>query len=115
MLRRLASSGSLRGAVSFALGGAGFAVANVLLAAAMSRAQFGLVSLILALMQFGLSCGPLGLDVVAKRHRPRVTAALLRRAAVAALAVAAALALWAGLFYQLDLSLSLLLLAGATL
>lgn len=115
MLRRVASSGSLRGAISFALGGAGFAVANVLLAAAMSPAQFGLVSLILALMQFGLSCGPLGLDVVAKRHRSRVTGALLRRAAGAALGVAAALALWAAFFYRLGLSLSLLLLAGAAL
>jgi len=115
MLRRLASSGSLRGAISFALGGVGFALANVLLAAAMPPVQFGLVSLILALMQFGLSCGPLGLDVVAKRHRPRVNAALVSRAAASALGVAAALTLAAAWFYGLDLTLSLLLCAGAAL
>jgi O-antigen/teichoic acid export membrane protein len=115
MLRRLVSAGSLRGAITFALGGAGFALANVLLAAAMAPTQFGLVSLVLALMQFGLSCGPLGLDVVAKRHRPRVTASLVWRAAGNAVGVAVLLAAGAAWLYGLDLTLSLLLLAGATL
>jgi len=49
-LRRLLSSGALRGAVGFALGGAGFALGNILLAAALPPAQFGLLSLLLALM-----------------------------------------------------------------
>src|SRR5450631_2130489 len=71
MLRRLISSASFLGAATFALGGAGFALANVLLAAALSPAQFGLLSLIMALMWIGWACGPLGLDVVIKRHRPR--------------------------------------------
>jgi O-antigen/teichoic acid export membrane protein len=115
MLRRLLSSGSLRGAITFALGGAGFALANVLLAAALPPSEFGLVSLILALMQFGLSCGPLGLDVVAKRHRPRVTAALARRAAGNAAVVAVVLTAGAAWLYRLDATLSLLLFAGAML
>jgi hypothetical protein len=115
MLRRLISSASFLGAATFALGGAGFALANVLLAAALSPAQFGLLSLIMALMWIGWACGPLGLDVVIKRHRPRVTMTLLRRAATNAALVAAAIAIAAGAFYQLEAAAGLLLFAGCTL
>lgn len=115
MLRRLASSGSLRGAITFTLGGAGFALGNVLLAAQLSPTQFGLVALVLALMQFGLSCGPLGLDVVVKRHRPRVTLALLRRVVTNACIVALAIAVAAAWFYQLQPLTAVLLFAGAAL
>jgi O-antigen/teichoic acid export membrane protein len=115
MLRRLLSSGSLRGAATFALGGAGFALGNVLLAAALTPTQFGLLSLIMALMQFGLSCGPLGLDVVVKRHRPRVTAVLLRGATLNAALVALLIAAVAGAFYHLEATAVLLLFAGGLL
>jgi O-antigen/teichoic acid export membrane protein len=115
MLRRFLSSGSFLGAATFALGGAGFALANVLLAAVLPPSQFGLLSLIMALMQFGLACGPLGLEVVVKRHRPRVTSALLRRVAINATLIAAAIAVAAAMFYQLAIPAALLLFAGGAL
>lgn len=115
LLRRLASSGSLRGAILFAIGGAGFALANIILAAVLPPAQFGLLALMLALIQFGLSCGPLGLDVVVKRHCPRVTFTLLRTVATNTILVAVGIALAARPFYGLSLSSTALLAAGGAL
>jgi O-antigen/teichoic acid export membrane protein len=115
MLRRIFKSGSLKGTVTFAVGGVGFALANIMLAAVLPPAQFGLLSLFLALLQFGLACGPLGLDVVVKRHRPRVTPALLRRAATGAALAAAAIAIGAKYFYDLSTLSALLLFAGGAL
>lgn len=86
-----------------------------MLAAALPPAQFGLLSLIMALMQFGLSCGPLGLDVVVKRHRPRITLTLLRSASQNAALVALAIAVAAGAFYHLDATAVLLLFGGGLL
>jgi O-antigen/teichoic acid export membrane protein len=115
MLRRIFKSGSMTGTVTFAVGGIGFALANIMLAAALPPAQFGLLSLFLALLQFGLACGPLGLDVVVKRHRPRVTLALVQRAAASAVLVAAAIAIGAKYFYGLSVLSALLLFAGGAL
>lgn len=72
MIGRLLKSDSLRSAIGFAAGGAGFAAGNILLAKVMSPEGFGVVALVLALNQFGLTFGPFGLEVVANRHRPRV-------------------------------------------
>jgi O-antigen/teichoic acid export membrane protein len=115
MLRRIFKSGSLKGTIIFAAGGVGFALANIVLAAVLPPAQFGLLSLFLALLQFGLACGPLGLDVVVKRHRPRVTLKLARRAATSAAIVAAAIAVGAKYFYGLSTVSALLLFFGGAL
>jgi O-antigen/teichoic acid export membrane protein len=72
LIGRLLKSDSLRSAIGFAAGGAGFAAGNILLAKVMSPEGFGVVALVLALNQFGLTFGPFGLEVVANRHRPRV-------------------------------------------
>lgn len=72
MIARLLKSDSLRSAIGFAAGGAGFAAGNILLARVMSPEAFGVVALVLALNQFGLTFGPFGLEVVANRQRPRV-------------------------------------------
>jgi len=72
LIARLLKSESLRSAIGFAAGGAGFALGNILLARVMSPEGFGVVALVLALNQFGLTFGPFGLEVVANRHRPRV-------------------------------------------
>jgi O-antigen/teichoic acid export membrane protein len=72
LIARLLKSDSLRSAIGFAAGGAGFAAGNILLARVMSPEAFGVVALVLALNQFGLTFGLFGLEVVANRHRPRV-------------------------------------------
>ena len=86
MIARLLKSDSLRSAIGFAAGGAGFAAGSILLAKVMSPEGFGVVALVLALNQFGLTFGPFGLEVVAIRHRPRVG----RRLGLLALALATA-------------------------
>jgi O-antigen/teichoic acid export membrane protein len=86
LIARLLKSDSLRSAIGFAAGGAGFAAGNILLAKVMSPEGFGVVALVLALNQFGVTFGPFGLEIVANRHRPRVG----RRLGLLALALATA-------------------------
>ncbi len=118
MIARLLKSYSLRSAIGFAAGGAGFAAGSILLAKIMSPAGFGVVTLVLALNQFGISFGPFGLDVVANRHRPRVGRryGLLALAFATATGIAAsAIAFW---YYRLSAGIVVLLLpmviGGAT-
>lgn len=59
-------------------GGFGLAVANILLARVLLSSEFGTLSLFLALIQLGLTLGPLGLDLAINRHRLDATAELKR-------------------------------------
>ena len=99
MLARLIKSDSLRSALAFAGGGVGFAAGNILLAKILSPASFGVVTLALALNQFGLTFGPFGLEVVANRHRPRVDRRLALLAVSAATVTALGVAVIAGAYY----------------
>jgi O-antigen/teichoic acid export membrane protein len=114
-LRRIVGSGSFRGAATFAFGGIGFSLGNIVLAGALAPAQFGLFSLILALMQFGLSCGSMGMDVVVKRHRPRVTPTLFWRVTLNAVVTMALITWAAGIAYGLSPGLLPYLFLGGTL
>jgi len=57
--------------VGFGLGGVGFALGNLLLARALSPAQFGVFTLFLALVQMGASLAPIGLQGQVNRHPTR--------------------------------------------
>jgi O-antigen/teichoic acid export membrane protein len=97
LIARLLKSDSLRSAIGFAAGGAGFAAGNILLAKVMLPESFGVVALVLALNQFGVTFGPFGLEIVANRHRPRVGRRLGSLALTFATATgigAAAIAYW---------------------
>ncbi len=111
-LARVLKSSSIRGALTFGIGGIGFAVANLLLAARLPAQEFGLVSLFLALLQFGLSAGPLGLDVVVKRHGPAVDRRLVLRAVLGAAGVAILIASAAAWVYGFELGFVLVLFVG---
>ncbi|MEX0870732.1 MAG: hypothetical protein WDZ65_02875, partial [Aquisalimonadaceae bacterium] len=70
-MRRLTGffrSSSIRTAVAFAFGGVGFALANLLLARFMTPVDYGLLTLLLALIQLGLGVGPAGVELVINRH-----------------------------------------------
>ena len=60
-LRQLYKSSALRTAVAFGLGGVGYALGNLLLARALTPAEFGIFTLFLALVQVGASLAPIGL------------------------------------------------------
>ncbi len=111
MIARLLKSDSLRSAIGFAAGGAGFAAGNIVLARIMTPAQFGVVALVLALNQFGLTFGPIGLEVVANRHRPRVSRRLALYAFATALATGVIAAVIAVSYYGLSTWIAALLLA----
>ncbi|MGO8830737.1 MAG: oligosaccharide flippase family protein [Steroidobacteraceae bacterium] len=110
MITRLLKSDSLRSAIGFAAGGAGFAAGNILLAKVLSPEGFGVVALVLALNQVGVTFGPFGLEIVANRHRPRVG----RRLGLLALAFATATGIVAAViaffYYGLAAGIAALLL-----
>jgi O-antigen/teichoic acid export membrane protein len=110
LIARLLKSDSLRSAIGFAAGGAGFAVGNILLAKVMSPEGFGVVALVLALNQFGLTFGPFGLEIVANRHRPRVGPRLGLLALAFATATGIIAAAIAYLYYGLSAGIVALLL-----
>jgi len=107
---RLLQSESLRSAFGFALGGVGFAAGNILLARVLPPDAFGIVALVLALNQFGVTFGPLGLEVVANRHRPRVDRRLALYSLSTALLTGIIAAIAARLYYGLSMMVSMLLL-----
>jgi O-antigen/teichoic acid export membrane protein len=76
-LRSFSSSPSLRATFFLVIGGAGFAAANVLLARVLPPDEFGRVSLCLAIMQLGLTLGPLGLEVSINRRQLGASKTLL--------------------------------------
>jgi O-antigen/teichoic acid export membrane protein len=63
-------SPAIKAASAFTLGGAAFALANLLLARYLSTEAYGEFSLVLAMAVLGISLGPLGLDAIVLRHRP---------------------------------------------
>jgi O-antigen/teichoic acid export membrane protein len=109
VISQILGSDSMRGAISFATGGAGFAVANLVLAAALPTTAFAIVTLVLAFNQFGSTCGPLGLDVVVIRHKLAPDLRLASCVAVASGIVGILLGAVVAVFYRLPLTESVLL------
>lgn len=96
------------------VGGAGFALANVLLAKVLPAEDFGQVSLALALVQLGLSLGTLGLEVTVNRKGLRACPALLKLVVLGASIVGIAVAAGATAMYDLPTGLvTCLAIAGA--
>lgn len=99
----------MRAVVIFAAGGFGFAAGNIVLAMVMPPADFGLVALALALNQFSLTIGTLGMEVIVNRHRPRIDGTFTAYLLVAATTTSAIVAGLAGYYYQLSMPLMLFL------
>jgi O-antigen/teichoic acid export membrane protein len=78
-IRALGGSTALRGAIGFALGGGGFALANLLLARSLPPEEYGLIVLFIAVTQLGATLGPAGMDTMTVRHRLTATPQLLSR------------------------------------
>jgi O-antigen/teichoic acid export membrane protein len=105
-------SPALAVAAAFGLGGVGFTVANLLLARTLPPTEFGLVSLILGLLNLGLQVAPLGADGAINRARIRPTPWLLGRAFLASLAVALVIGVFSRIVYGLAIDLVALILVG---
>ncbi|HEU4617838.1 MAG TPA: oligosaccharide flippase family protein [Gammaproteobacteria bacterium] len=109
----LLRSPALGATVLLICGGIGSAAASLLLARVMERAEFGALTLVLALTQLTLSLGPLGLETLINRHRLDADPLLLARAVATSSAVAAALAAAAVHFYGVGVALSVPLAVAA--
>ena len=68
MLRTIYKSPSLRAAIAFGLGGAGFAVGNLIFARILSSYEYGLLSLVIGVIQVAGFSAPLGLDYLIARR-----------------------------------------------
>ena len=110
-------SPAIKAASAFTLGGAAFALANLLLARHLSTEAYGEFSLVLAMAVLGISLGPLSLDAIVLRHRPGPRPmlfglSLLTGLAVAAVAVAVGRSVY-GIESGFLVALSLAIAAGS--
>ncbi|MFW6088102.1 MAG: lipopolysaccharide biosynthesis protein [Gemmatimonadota bacterium] len=102
-------SPSVRVAALFAFAGVGFAGGNLLLARALTRAEFGLVALWLAVFYLGGALGPWGADGVVNRRRILPGWRLIRRVLFTSAVTASLAILVANLLYPFEpLQLALL-------
>jgi len=96
-------SPAIKAASVFALGGAAFALANLVLARNLSMQDYGQFALMLAILNLGIPLGPIGLDAAILRHRPGPDKKLLRVSIVVGILIGALLAIGARLAYSLDM------------
>jgi len=106
-LRSLLRSPVITATIGFAIGGVGFALAQLLFARALLTTDFAVVSLVLAINQVGFSAGTLGIEVPITRHRLAASRKLLIRTLGCALPIATATGLAALLIYRLDFPVAL--------
>lgn len=63
-------SPAIKAATGFTLGGAAFAVANLVLARHLTPEAYGQLALLLAITNLSIPLGPMSLDTIILRHRP---------------------------------------------
>jgi O-antigen/teichoic acid export membrane protein len=110
-LKSVIRSPAITATIGFAVGGVGFALAQLLLARALTPTDFAVVSLLLSMNQVGFSAGTMGIEVPINRHRLPASRALLRRTVAWALPIAAATGLIGLLLYRLDAIVAICLVA----
>lgn len=92
----------LRTVAIYTASGLGFAGANLILARVLPAEEYGLFTLVIALVNVGFSLATLGLDGVVNRRHLEAGPELLRRSAGAALIVGLGLVAISALAYQLS-------------
>lgn len=108
-MKQLWRSPTLRSMVVYGAAGAGFAGANLILARVLPKDEYGLFTLVIALMNLGYSLAPTGVDGIVNRRHLEAGPSLLRRVVLASSSVAVIFA-GIGLFaYDLSPMLALLL------
>jgi O-antigen/teichoic acid export membrane protein len=109
-VKRLWYSPTLRSMVVYGAAGAGFAGANLILARVLSEVEYGLFTLVTALVNLACSLGPVGLDGLVLRRQLVAGPRLLSRVLLVTTLVGLAFAAIGAVGYQLDASLVALLL-----
>jgi O-antigen/teichoic acid export membrane protein len=113
-IRALGGASACRAAFGFALGGGGFALANLLLARNLPVDEYGLIVLFVAVIQLGATLGPAGMDTMAIRHRLPATVQLFSRVALTGTLLGGGAAVCLHFFFgvKVDGLLAILLIIG---
>ena len=106
-MKFLWQSPMLRTVAIYTASGLGFAGANLILARVLPAVEYGLFTLVIALVNLGFSVATLGLDGVVNRRQLAAGPKLLRRSVGAALIVGLGLAAISFLAYELSLAIVL--------
>jgi O-antigen/teichoic acid export membrane protein len=105
-VRRFGLSPTIRSAGVYGAAGAGFAVANLILARVLPPAEYALLTLVVALVNVGYALAPAGIDGIVNRQHLEAGPLLLRRVLLATTAVGSVFALVAAVVYETSASLT---------
>jgi O-antigen/teichoic acid export membrane protein len=118
-VRDLWNSPTLRSVVIYGASGLGFAGANLILARLLPTTEYGLFTLVIALVNLGFALAPLGVDGIVNRRRMDAGPRLLNRTLTAAIIVGLAFVVIARVGYQMSTPLVLVVFvstaAGGTM
>ena len=103
-------SPAIKAASAFTLGGAAFALANLLLARHLSTQDYGHLALVLAITAFSIPLSPLGLDAIVVRHRPGPQSRLLKLSTQTGVISGIMIASVARVTYSIDVGFLLLII-----
>jgi O-antigen/teichoic acid export membrane protein len=106
-VKKLWYSPTLRSVVVYGLSGLGFAGANLILARVLPTTEYGLFTLVIALVNLSFALAPLGLDGMVNRRRLDTGPRLLQRTLGAGLTVGVAFMLIAAVGYHMSMPLAL--------
>jgi O-antigen/teichoic acid export membrane protein len=105
-------SPTLRAVGAITMGGAAFAIGNLLLARALPQAEYGRFALVLAIITIGIATGPLGANVIVNRQPVNPGRRLFIRTLTTSSIVAVGLTIVAGALYPLEIPLLAVMLTG---
>lgn len=111
-MRSLWFSPTLRSVMIYGVSGLGFAGANLVLARVLPTAQYGLFTLVIALMNLSFAVAPIGVDGIVNRRRLDAGPILLKRTLLAGLVTALLAITIAGFLYRIDTFLLLMVFAA---
>jgi O-antigen/teichoic acid export membrane protein len=94
--------------------GAGFAVANLMLARVLPPAEYALLTLVVALVNVGFALSPAGIDGMVNRRHLEAGPRLLRRVLFATAATGSAFALAGAVAYQTSAGLTAMIFVSIT-
>ena len=99
-MKRFWTSPTIRSAVVYAAAGAGFAIANLILARVLPASEYAVVTLVFALIMVGFSLAPAGIDGIVNRRHLEAGPRLLGRVLVATTCTAVVFSLIGALGYH---------------
>ncbi|MDH3297516.1 MAG: hypothetical protein OEM23_01505 [Gemmatimonadota bacterium] len=111
-IRSLWSSPALRVAAGYSFAGAAFAGAMLLLARALPKPEFGLLGLVVTILNLTSRTAPLGTDGIVIRNRMDPGPGLLGRLLITATVFGIVVTFFCWLIYELDLLVLALILIG---